>query len=62
MLNSRTEAEKLAKDIKEAYDKGITNKVIAGKYSPIVVDIPANKSSVKITFKNMYKDTIEPSL
>lgn len=67
MLNSRTEAEKLAKDIKEAYDKGITNKVIAGKYSPIVVDInnknkPEGKPSVKITFKNMYKDTIEPSL
>ena len=67
MLNSCTEAEKLAKDIKEAYDKGITNKVIAGKYSPIVVDInnknkPEGKPSVKITFKNMYKDTIEPSL
>lgn len=62
MLNSRVEAEKLANDIKEAYDKGITKKVIAGKYSSIVVDIPENKSSVKITFNNMYKDTIEPSL
>lgn len=62
MLNSRVEAEKLANDIKEAYDKGITKKVIAGKYSSIVVDIPKDKSSVKITFNNIYKDTIEPSL
>ena len=62
MLNSRVEAEKLANEIKEAYDGDITKKVIAGKYSPIVVDIDKNKSSVKITFKNMYKDTIEPSL
>lgn len=62
MLNSRTEAEKLANDIKEAYDKGTTKKIIAGKYSSIIVDIPENKSSIKITFNNMYKDTIEPSL
>lgn len=61
MLNSRTEAEKLANDIKEAYDKGVTKKVIAGKYSVITVDINKDKS-VKITFKNIYKDTIEPSL
>ena len=67
MLNSRTEAEKLANDIKEGYDKGATRMVISGKYSPIVVDInnknkPEGKPSVKITFNNIYKDTIEPSL
>lgn len=62
MLNSRVEAEKLANEIKEGYDKGATRMVISGKYSPIVVDIPENKSSVKITFNNIYKDTIEPSL
>lgn len=61
MLNSRTEAEKLANRIQEDYNTS-SKIIIAGKYSPIIVDIDKNKSSVKITFKNVYKDTIEPSL
>ena len=71
MLNSRIEADKLANDIKEGYDKGTTKMIKSYRNSVIIVDInnknkPENKSqdksSVKITFKNVRKDLVNPSL
>lgn len=62
MLNSCLEAEKLANRIQEDYDSDYITMIIAGKYSAIRVDVDKDKQSVKITFKNIYKDDIEPSL
>ena len=71
MLNSRIEADKLANRIKGHYDKGDRRIIISYRNSVIIVDInnknkPENKSqdksSVKITFKNVRKDLVNPSL
>ena len=59
MLNSHFDAKELANEIKEGYDKGVTRMVISGKYSTIIVDIPKDKSSVKIIFKNIYSNNLK---
>lgn len=59
MLNSYFEAEKLDNDIQEAYDGDTTHMGISGKYSMISVNIPEDRSSVKITFDNIYSNNID---